>query len=74
MYLFQGVYYRQYSDQLLSTGEVTSVHVFLNILCLGSVSGVVHLYLISDPVDLLQLDQLSPAQCVQVNDITRISD
>ena len=50
------MYYRKYDH--LTAGEVTCVNVYLNILCLGTSSGSVHLFTLSDPVDLLRLDTL----------------
>ena len=47
--------------------EVNSVHVYLNILCLGLSSGILHLYHLSDPVDVLQLDLVHPLHRVQVS-------
>ena len=51
------MYYRRY-DQL-TTGEVTCAEVYLNILCLGTSTGTVRLFTLSDPVDLLRLDTLA---------------
>ena len=62
----EGVYYRSYETMTLLGSEVTSVHVYLNILCLGLSSGSLHLYHLSDPVDVLQLDLVHPLHRVQV--------
>ena len=62
----EGVYYRSYDTMTLLGSEVTSVHVHLNILCLGLSSGSLDLHHLTDPVDVLRLDLVHPVHRVQV--------
>ena len=63
----EGVYYCKYDTCDLLQCHVTAAHVYLNILCLGSNTGHVYLYLLKDPVDVLHLDLVHPDHRVHVS-------
>ena len=66
----QGVYYCVHDTVSEQGWEVTSVTVHLHTLCLGTSSGQVRLYQLSDPVDLLRLDLAQPTNTLRVAEVS----
>ena len=57
----EGVYYREYNTKQVISSTISSVTVYLNLLCLETSAGEVFIYQLSDAIDIIDLDLTNPA-------------